>query len=117
MFGCSIWLLKYILPSLGQTSRVEAVTKSPQVTMMSESGNGQTTIRAFSKQKEFISKNYEVINKNLLVYQIEVGCWMWYGVRMNFLSVVMMSVSCFVCIWYRESEDPVLMAMVFTYII
>ena len=85
--------------------------------MMIESGNGQTTIRAFSKQKEFISKIYEVINKNLLVYQIEVGCWMWYGVRMNFLSVVMMSVSCFVCIWYRESEDPVLMAMVFTYII
>ena len=40
MFGASIWLLLYILPAFRETSRIEAVSKSPQVSMMSESATG-----------------------------------------------------------------------------
>ena len=77
MFGGSIWFLMYILPALRETARVEAVSKSPQVSMMSKSGAGQSTIRAFGMEEEFISKNFEVSNRNVLVYQVKVACWMW----------------------------------------
>lgn len=46
-----------------------------------------------------------------------MGCWCWYGIRMDFVSITLMATATIVCVYFREDEDPVLLAMVFQYIL
>ena len=110
-------LFKTTMPAYRQCTRIESITKSPLLNLLGESISGCSTIRAFGKQSEFIDKNYELLNRNILANQILMGTWSWFGVRMNMLSIVVMASSTVVCMIYRSKEDPVLLAMVLSYIL
>jgi hypothetical protein len=46
-----------------------------------------------------------------------MGCWCWYGVRMDLVSITLMASATVICVYYRENENRVLLAMVFSYIL
>jgi hypothetical protein len=46
-----------------------------------------------------------------------MGCWCWYAVRMDLVSITLMASATVLCVYYREKENPVLLAMVFSYIL
>jgi ABC-type bacteriocin/lantibiotic exporter with double-glycine peptidase domain len=101
MFLGSYCLFSYSIAAYRETSRIESITRSPLLNLLSETFNGCSTIRAFDKEDEFIEKNYELLNKNVLANQVNMGCWCWYGVRMSLLTVVMMASTTSVCMVFR----------------
>lgn len=46
-----------------------------------------------------------------------MGTWCWYGIRMDLVSIVLMISATVLCVVYKEKEDPILLAMVFSYIL
>jgi ATP-binding cassette subfamily C (CFTR/MRP) protein 1 len=110
-------LFSYTITSYRECTRIESITKSPLLNLLSESLNGSSTIRAFGKQDDFIEQNTEFLNKNVLSNQILMATWCWYGIRMDFVSIILMVSATVICVIYKDSEDKVLLAMVFTYIL
>lgn len=110
-------LFSYTVTAYREGTRIESVTKSPLLNLLSESLNGSSTIRAFGKQNDFISHNNEFLNKNILAKQILMGCWCWYGIRMDIVSIILMASATVICVEFREKENQVLLAMVFSYIL
>ena len=45
------------------------------------------------------------------------GMWNWFHIRNKVIAMVMMITSCTGCLLYRHQEDPVVLAMLLTYII
>ena len=62
----AIWLYKHSIAASKETARIESVTRSPLLSYLSEVINGNSTIRAFNKEDEFIEKNYKLLNKNII---------------------------------------------------
>ena len=48
-------LFSYTITSYREYTRIESITKSPLLNLLSESLNGSSTIRAFGKEKDFIA--------------------------------------------------------------
>ena len=59
-------LYTFSINSQSQSERLCSLTKSPILSNFSETINGVSTIRCFDKSEEFISRNYEILNKNVL---------------------------------------------------
>lgn len=57
------------------------------------------------------------LNKKLLVNQIAMGTFAWYGNQMNYISIIVMFASSMTVIHFKEKIDPVILAMVFQYIL
>ena len=110
-------LFRYTVTSYREYTRIESITKSPLLNLLSESLNGSSTIRAFGKQNDFIEQNSEFLNRNILSNQILMGSWCWFGIRMDVVAMLLMVSSTVICVLYKDSEDPVLLAMVFSYIL
>lgn len=98
-------LFRLTIRAYRECTRIESVTKSPLLNLMNESISGGTTIRAFGKQTEFIHTNNQLLDKNILANQILVGCWCWYSVRMDFISIIIMAVATVVVMVFKDSED------------
>lgn len=62
----TVWLYRHSIAATKETARIESVTRSPLLSYLSETINGNSTIRAFGKQKMFIEQNYRLLNKNIL---------------------------------------------------
>ena len=61
----SFMLSNKVLSSIKETSRINATTKSPVISLLNESIMGASTIRAFKKQDDFISRNNLLLNNNI----------------------------------------------------
>ena len=51
---CTIWLYSKSISATKETARIESVTRSPLLSYLGETINGNSTIRAFKKEREFI---------------------------------------------------------------
>jgi ABC-type multidrug transport system fused ATPase/permease subunit len=60
-------IYKFTIGSYCELNRLNSVTKTPILSHLGESISGNSTIRAFGKQKQFLEINYKDINNNILV--------------------------------------------------
>jgi hypothetical protein len=57
-------------------------------------------------------KNFELLNQNILAVKMGAGTWCWYTMRMDVISVMIMTSATLICIVLREDIDPVILSMV-----
>lgn len=117
MCGLAYALFSYSLPAYREGTRIESITKSTLLNNINETVAGSSTIRAFNREEAFIKHHFAVLDKNILANQIIMGNWCWYGIRMDLVAILLMAGSSAICFAFRESEDPVLVAMTLSYII
>ena len=99
------FLFKFAVSAYRETNRIESITKSPLLNYINETFNGVSTVRAFNKSEQFEQRSFDIIDKNILANQLLVSCWCWYGIRMDLVSITLMSAATFVVILYRQTED------------
>ena len=58
------------ISSFRETTRVESLTRSPLLSLFSETFHGASTIRTFKRQSHFISENNAQLNRNILATQM-----------------------------------------------
>jgi hypothetical protein len=82
---------------------------------MGETIQGSSTIRAFKKNEEFIKANNKLLNNNILAVQMMQGVNSWFSIRIDILAIcVMLSIS-FICVFFREYTDPIILCMLLSY--
>jgi len=57
-----IYLFKRVIDATKEVARIESVTKSPLLSLLSETLNGSSTIRAFGRRQDFIEQNNRLLN-------------------------------------------------------
>jgi len=117
MLAGSIILYKFIMPVYLQAERVMSIVRSPVLNNLNECISGCSTIRAFGTQQRFKDLQYELQHKELLCRETLEGMWNWFHLRNNFIAMIVMISSCTGCLIVRETQDPVILAMLLTYII
>lgn len=117
VFVCMVCLFRYALPGYKECTRVESVSKSPVLNLISETTAGGPTIKAFETAEVFTAQFGRLLNHNILAWQFYVGVWNWFSLRVNLISVLLMASSTLVCIQFRFEEDPVMIGMTLSYIL
>jgi ABC-type multidrug transport system fused ATPase/permease subunit len=117
IFGLMTMTFLFALPSYKECQRIENITKSPILNHINETTAGSSTIRVFGNNKQFEEKFIGYINQNILAYIFSCGTWNWFGLRISFISIILMCVSTRLCIIYRFEIDPILIGMSLSYII
>lgn len=105
------------ISAIRETSRVESNTKSPLLSFMGETFNGSSTIRAFNRTEDFIRENQRLLNNNILANRWSNSVQAWFSLRMDLISIVVLSFATIFCVMYRTEGNQVFLALLFTYIL
>jgi ATP-binding cassette subfamily C (CFTR/MRP) protein 1 len=117
MLAYLIYIFKFTIGSYREMGRLNGVMRSPILTHLGEAIAGNSTIRAFNKSLKFHERNYKDINNLILCHQVSLGTYTWYSTQMNMISVVVLAFSTISCIILKDKINPVVLAMVFQYVL
>ena len=112
----SFLLMKKTLKAIKECGRLRATSSSPLISYLTETVNGVSTIRAFNLIEQFEERNNKLLNQNILATQMQVGVNNYFRMRVNFMVFSFMAIVTTTCIFMREKKDPVILAMVITYV-
>ncbi|CAM9523069.1 unnamed protein product, partial [Ectocarpus sp. 13 AM-2016] len=115
-----IHLMGFYLKTSREAKRLEAVTRSPVYSQLSETLDGLVTIRAFGKQHLFLSHFTERVNLNTRAYFAWVYTARWLGFRMDMVVIIVLTASCFFSVAvneYSRSVDAGLLGAALVYVL
>jgi ATP-binding cassette, subfamily C (CFTR/MRP), member 2 len=115
VFLVVIWLYRCSIAATKETARIESVTRSPLLSYMSETINGNQTIRAFGKERDFIEHNYKLLNDNILACQWCNAAPLWFAIRVDLVSIATMMVIAVFCVLFRNESSPIMLALLLSY--
>jgi len=108
-------LYKHSIDATKEVKRIESVTKSPLLAYLQETLSGTSTIRAFKKKEHFVENFYKLLNNNIVSLQWAEGVPFWFAVRIDTIATATMTVIALFCVLFRNSADPVMLALLLTY--
>jgi len=98
-----------------EMNRIVSVSKSPLLSLIQETINGASTIRAFSRQATYIERNRQLLNNNILSNLHKFGVEYWMNMRLDFLVIGVMAAICSCAIFSKGHADPILLALMVNY--
>ncbi|CAM9886717.1 unnamed protein product [Scytosiphon promiscuus] len=102
-----LYLMSFYMKTSRETKRLEAVTRSPVYSQLSETLDGLVTIRAFSTQNRFLNAFTERVDLNTRAYFAWVFTARWLGFRMDMVVIIVLIASCFFSVAVNEYSDSV----------
>ncbi|PIK33253.1 ATP-binding cassette transporter subfamily C member C1 [Apostichopus japonicus] len=81
-----MFCIRYFVSTSRQLKRLESVSRSPIYSHFSETLSGTSTIRAFSKQKDFILQNEQLVDRNQETYYPNIVSNRWLAIRLEFIG-------------------------------
>ncbi|CAM9253787.1 unnamed protein product, partial [Hapterophycus canaliculatus] len=120
----AVWYFTYLMGFYLKTSReakrLEAVTRSPVYSQLSETLDGLVTIRAFRSQHLFLNQFTERVDRNTRAYFAWVFTARWLGFRMNIIVIILLTATCFFSVavnQYSNSVDAGLLGAALVYVL
>ena len=120
-----IRLRKKFLQSSREVKRLEALSRSPVFTHISESLSGLVTVRAFKKSKDFQTDFFNKQYTNVKGYFAFIAVNRWFGARLDMINMFYLTIFIFMAILFQRfhnefgmnSLDDGLVGMSLTYIL
>jgi len=110
------WLLVlYYRKSGPDLQRIDALSRSPMQSMISECVEGSTTIRIFQQDTNFISRFYEIANTNSSALLNFVSAQRWLGFRVELLASIVVLVSTLLVVCVDTGLEPGLVGLLITW--
>jgi len=110
-------LFKVYISAFREANRLEALSKSPLISFIAESIAGSSTIRAYGKNKEFILESNRLLNRNIVASHTLYSILVWFSLRIDLLTVIVLVFSCTFAIMVRNYADSIFLAMMLSYIL
>eukprot|EP00752_Nemacystus_decipiens_P006715 g6038.t1 len=105
--GYFMHLLRFSMKTSREVKRLEAVTRSPVYSLLSETLDGLVTIRAFSVQHRFLGQFMERVDLNTRAYFAWVYVTRWLGFRLDMVVAMVLTASCFFSVAVNEYSDSI----------
>jgi ATP-binding cassette, subfamily C (CFTR/MRP), member 1 len=97
---------KVYLLSSRELKRIEGISRSPVYSTIVESAAGCVSVRAFAAELSFAGKLAERVDANLRSYLMFQCSGRWLGVRLDFLSAVIVFVTSLTAVILSHTLDP-----------
>eukprot|EP01125_Pyxidicula_operculata_P021279 TRINITY_DN812_c2_g1_i1.p1 TRINITY_DN812_c2_g1~~TRINITY_DN812_c2_g1_i1.p1 ORF type:complete len:1539 (-),score=311.37 TRINITY_DN812_c2_g1_i1:20-4636(-) len=105
----------YYLQSSLDLQRIDSTTKSPIFALFSETLNGVSSIRAYSKQDQFISLNDNKVNKNTQAWYLGWAAARWLTLRLEMIANLVILGACVFAIVEKGTVEAGLVGLSITY--
>ncbi|OQR94186.1 ATP-binding Cassette (ABC) Superfamily [Achlya hypogyna] len=97
------YVVGFYNPTAGALKRMDSITRSPLVTLISEALNGLTTIRAFKMTPTFVAWNRARLDTHMRYFSTFYMSRAWFQMRLDWLSAGIIILVAFLCIALRAS--------------
>ncbi|RLN06220.1 hypothetical protein BBJ28_00017071 [Nothophytophthora sp. Chile5] len=105
----------YFKKTSREVKRLEGVTRSPVFNLFGETLNGLHTIRAFEMQQQFVQMNKAAVDDNTSFYFTYWAAGRWLAIRLDWLSVLVISIVSFYLVLSKGQTDSVVAGISLTY--
>ena len=109
------FISKFYLIGARQLTRLEAISHSPILNIISESIPGITTIKAFKKMKNYKQKFHMKVNDSIKVNQLTKGSFNWYEEQFNIFGFLYYLYLVLITIIREDKFTPQSIGIMFTY--
>ena len=113
LFG--ILLSKFYLIGARQLTRLEAMSHSPILNIISESIPGITTIRAFNKINKYLEKFHVKVNNSIKINHLTKGAFNWYQEQFDIFGSFYIIYLVTITIIKEKEFSPQSIGIMFTY--
>ncbi|CAK4207507.1 unnamed protein product [Aphanomyces euteiches] len=102
-----VWLFQKIQVFYNRTSaelkRLESISRTPVINLISETINGITTIRAFDMTRYFAAKSRQVLDHNQSYFMVYRTSSRWLQMRLDWVSTVVLAGVSFISVASKSS--------------
>jgi ABC-type multidrug transport system fused ATPase/permease subunit len=113
IFGLT--LTNIYLPGMRELTRVQGITRSPIIHYLGQTVSGAYTIRAFNYSALYAQKFYKSVNALIKLVILSSGASNWYGMYMDFCSIIFIAFLTFIIIIYEKDFTPQSVGLMLTH--
>ncbi|ORY02314.1 P-loop containing nucleoside triphosphate hydrolase protein [Basidiobolus meristosporus CBS 931.73] len=106
----------YMLSSR-QIKQIESTTRSPVYSLLSETLDGLSTIRAYGAQNRFINMFINAESENSRAFFMYICSARWLGFRLDILATVFLTVTAFASVGARSTQSAGLVGLSLSYVL
>jgi len=110
-----IIVYRYYLNTSRDLQRLEGVSRSPMLNIISEVIPGAMSVRVFKTDAAYKAKFYAKVDDNMKVNIFINGCASWFGLYVDILAILFLSGLIAVIILFRDKFDPQSIGLLITY--
>jgi ATP-binding cassette, subfamily C (CFTR/MRP), member 1 len=110
-----VYVTKYFQASARELKRLDSITRSPFVNLVSETINGIETIRAFRMTAPFSQKCQELLNKNGKLFFSFQTTSRWFAMRTDWLVAFIIGIVAVLAVATRASLGAAVAGLALTY--
>lgn len=113
LFGYFIY--NHYIQTSRELQRLEGITRSPMINIISESITGASLIRIFNKSQFYKNKFYEKVDDNLMTNIFINGCRNWFALFIEFLSLLFILFLIVFAVLFQDMFNPQAIALMLNY--
>jgi ATP-binding cassette subfamily C (CFTR/MRP) protein 1 len=100
-----------------ELKRLDNVTRSPLFAHFSETltGAGQSTIRAYGCEQQFVERNVTLLDKNNTAYYLTIFAQRWLSLRLESMAAILIFFAALFGVLFRNTIDPGVTGLCITY--
>lgn len=106
---------RYYVKTSKDLQRLEGVTRSPVLNIVSEVISGAMSVRTFGMEEAYKIKFNNAQDTNIKVNIFMNGCYSWFGLVMDLLANLFLIALISLVVVFRESFDPQAIGLIITY--
>jgi ABC-type multidrug transport system fused ATPase/permease subunit len=111
------YLRRVYLATARVVKRLESVSRSPVLSLLTESLGGLAVIRAFGMAPELTQRYRDAADANTAAYFVFLVSSRWLGIRLDGLCIVLLAAAAFSAVAVRDVLSPALVGLSLSYVI
>ena len=101
----------YYIKSSREIKRLDSISRSPIYANFGETLDGTSVIRAYQAEKQFIQKNYDLLDRNQRAYFIISSSNCWLGIRLEFAGTIIIGATALLSVIQKPSATELFISM------
>ena len=110
-----IKIMQFYLNGGRSLNRLEGTSRSPIISVFSETIPGINTIRACNLEEKFKEKYYSKLNNFYKILLYQSGSTSWFGLTLNLISFILLLVILLFAIIFKKTISPQSMGLLLSY--
>ena len=114
---CGVYILVAVFysRSFREVVRIEALTRSPLLSMLSNLLDSPQTVRAYGRQRFFYASLCRLVQRRQLMEMLKPVCNAWLGISLELCSALVVGIAGVGVVWYRHRIDAGVAGVILTY--
>jgi len=100
--SCTLYMI--MMPAHKSICSLLGKTDKPIGNLRNETIQGNSTIRAFKKEKLFMNLNSQLLDSDILVHRTSMAIWMWFGNSNCFNVQALSFISCTIMLFHNPTD-------------